>query len=170
MSNDSSLQCFKRVAVFQCTWLTNFQFAVVICCCKLNNTQVWDEHLFWQVSTCTRHYQLPIFRCTNVHPQRNARPLFRRAIYWWRHEIQYAHKTIQVISQANYDVNDQLFFIHLSSSFNFTFAKSWGAYHSLAEVIVGKTGVPRGFVSNCQIVWYSNGGLKTGLKKSLFMV
>ena len=36
--------------------------------------------------------------------------------------------------------------------------------------IVGKTGVPRGFVSDCQIVWYSNGGLKTGLKKSLFMV
>ena len=28
-----------------------------------------DEHLFRQVSTCTGHYQLPIFHCTNVHPK-----------------------------------------------------------------------------------------------------
>ena len=39
----------------------------VVCCCKLNNTQVSDEHLFRQVSSCTGRYQLLIFRCTNVH-------------------------------------------------------------------------------------------------------
>ena len=39
----------------------------VVRCCKLHNTQVSDEPLFGQVSTCTGHYQLPIFRCTNVH-------------------------------------------------------------------------------------------------------
>ena len=37
------------------------------CCCKLNNTLVYDEHLFGQVSTRTGRYQLLIFRCTNVH-------------------------------------------------------------------------------------------------------
>ena len=51
------------------------------CCCRLNNTRVCDEHLFGQVSTCTGHYQLPIFRCTNVHLRRCARPLFRRAVF-----------------------------------------------------------------------------------------
>ena len=39
----------------------------VVCCCKLNNTRVCDEHLFRQVSTCTGHNQLPIFHCTNAH-------------------------------------------------------------------------------------------------------
>ena len=63
----------------------------VVCCCKLINTQVCDEHLFGQVST--GGYQLPIFRCTNVHLQRYARPLFRRAVYWWRHETQYVYNT-----------------------------------------------------------------------------
>ena len=46
----------------------------VVCCCKLNNTRDWDEHIFGQVSTCTDRYQLTVFRCTNVHPQRYARP------------------------------------------------------------------------------------------------
>ena len=40
----------------------------VVCCCKLNNTGDCDEHLFGQVRTRTGCYQLPIFRCTNVHP------------------------------------------------------------------------------------------------------
>ena len=50
--------------------------------------------LFGQVSTCTGHYKLPIFHCTNVHPRRYARPLFRPAVYRWRHETQYAHNKI----------------------------------------------------------------------------
>ena len=41
---------------------------IVVCCCKLKNTRDCDEHLFGQVITCTGRYQLPIFRCTNVHP------------------------------------------------------------------------------------------------------
>ena len=48
--------------------------SVVVCCCKLNNTRDCDEHLFGQVSTHTGRYQLPIFRCSNVHPWRYARP------------------------------------------------------------------------------------------------
>ena len=40
-------------------------------------TQVFIQTL----STHTGHYQLPIFRCTNVHPRRYARPIFRRAIF-----------------------------------------------------------------------------------------
>ena len=32
----------------------------VICCCKLNKTRDWDEHLFKQVCTHTGHYQLSI--------------------------------------------------------------------------------------------------------------
>ena len=47
----------------------------VVCCCKLNNTQVCDEHLFGQVSTCTGRNQLPKFRCRNVHPGRHTRSL-----------------------------------------------------------------------------------------------
>ena len=47
---------------------------IVVCCCKLNNTRDCDEHFFGQVSTRTGCYQLPIFRCTNVHPRRYARP------------------------------------------------------------------------------------------------
>ena len=43
---------------------------VVVCCCKLNNTRDCDKHLFGQVSTCTGCYQLSMFSCTNVHPQR----------------------------------------------------------------------------------------------------
>ena len=42
--------------------------------------------LFGQVSTRTGRYQLPILRCTNVHLWRYACPLFRRAVYWRRHE------------------------------------------------------------------------------------
>ena len=30
-------------------------------------------------------YQLPIFRCTNVHLWRYASPLFRRSVDWWLH-------------------------------------------------------------------------------------
>ena len=36
---------------------------------------------FGQVSTRTGCYQLPIFRCTNVHPVRYAHPLFRSAVF-----------------------------------------------------------------------------------------
>ena len=50
--------------------------------------------LFWQVSTCTGHYQLLIFHCTNVHSRRyTRRPLLRRAVFRWRHESQWAHNT-----------------------------------------------------------------------------
>ena len=41
--------------------------AIVVCCCKLNNTRDINEHLFGQVSTCTGRYQLPIFCCSIVH-------------------------------------------------------------------------------------------------------
>ena len=54
---------------------------IVVCCCKLNKTRVCDEHLFGHVSTCTGRYQMPIFCCTNVHPQRYTCPLFRRAVF-----------------------------------------------------------------------------------------
>ena len=54
---------------------------------KLAHVQV----LFRQVSTWTDCYQLPIFRCTNVHPWRYARPMFRCAIFRWRHESQWAN-------------------------------------------------------------------------------
>ena len=39
----------------------------VVCCCQLNDTQIFDEHLFGQVSSHTGCYKLPIFCCTNVH-------------------------------------------------------------------------------------------------------
>ena len=73
--------------------------------CKLNNTQVCNEHLFRQVSTRTGRYQLPIFRCTNVHPRRYARPYFRRAIYWC-HEIHYLDKLahVQVVINCRYSI------------------------------------------------------------------
>ena len=48
---------------------------------KPSNTQVCDEYLFGQVSTHTGHSQLPIFPCTNVHPQRYSHPLFRRVVF-----------------------------------------------------------------------------------------
>ena len=51
----------------------------VICCYKLNNTQVCDEHLFRQVSRSKSRNQLPISCCTNGHLGRHTR-LFRRAI------------------------------------------------------------------------------------------
>ena len=53
-----------------CRWLNESSKVVrfiVVCCCKLNNTCVCDEHFFRQVSTRTGRYQLPIFCCTNVH-------------------------------------------------------------------------------------------------------
>ena len=40
------------------------------------------------ISTSTSHYQLLKFHCTNVHPQRYARPIFWNAIFRWRHESQ----------------------------------------------------------------------------------
>ena len=46
-----------------------------------------NKLLFGWVSTCTGPYQLPIFHCTNVHPWRYARLYFRRAVFWWRHEL-----------------------------------------------------------------------------------
>ena len=36
----------------------------------------------------------PIFRCTNVHPWRYAHQLFRRTVFRWRHESQYAHNSM----------------------------------------------------------------------------
>ena len=39
------------------TWAILFT-SIVVCCCKLNNTQDCDEHLFGQVSTCTGRYVL----------------------------------------------------------------------------------------------------------------
>ena len=57
-------------------------------------TECYYCMLFGQVSTLTGRYQLPIFRCTNVHQRRYARPLFRRPVYWWRHETQYAHNIV----------------------------------------------------------------------------
>ena len=42
-------------------WVSEFSD---VCCCRLNNTSVCDEHLFRQVSTCLGHDQLPIFHCT----------------------------------------------------------------------------------------------------------
>ena len=48
-----------------------------------------------QVSTHTGHYQLPIFRCTNVQPRRYACPLFR-----WCHELEWAHNTIKGSSEV----------------------------------------------------------------------
>ena len=41
----------------------------VVCCCKLNNTQDCDEHLFGQVKTHTGRYQPPLFCCTILHQQ-----------------------------------------------------------------------------------------------------
>ena len=52
---------------------------LVKCCCRLNNTQVCDEHLFVQVCTCTGRNHLPIFHCTNVHTRRHTR-LFKWTI------------------------------------------------------------------------------------------
>ena len=63
----------------------------VVGCCKMNNTQVCDEHLFGQVNTPTGCYQLPILRCTNVHQRRYTSPQFKCAILRWRHESQWAH-------------------------------------------------------------------------------
>ena len=52
--------CFYRLSVYPFTVCTHifwdlfqYTFFIVVCCCKLNNTQVCDEHLFRQVSTCT---------------------------------------------------------------------------------------------------------------------
>ena len=53
----------------------SFLLPSVVCCCKLNNTQVCDEHLFEQGSTCTGYDQLPIFCCTKVHLGRHTRLL-----------------------------------------------------------------------------------------------
>ena len=67
---------------------------IVICWCRLNNTQVCDEHSFWQVSTCTGCNQLPIFHCTNVHPRRHPRSLIYAQRLRWCHESERAHKNI----------------------------------------------------------------------------
>ena len=75
-------------------FFTNWPLKFVVCCCKLNNTRVCDERIFWQVSKRTGCYQLPIFGCTNVHPRRYPPLLFRRAVYWWCYETQYAHNTL----------------------------------------------------------------------------
>ena len=32
----------------------------VVCCCQLNDTQIFDEHLFGQVNSHTGRYKLPI--------------------------------------------------------------------------------------------------------------
>ena len=77
------VRAFVNQSFYQCL-LAN---PLVVCCYKLNSTWDCDEHLFREVSTHTGRYQLPIFRCTNLHPWRCARLCFRRAVYWWRHEL-----------------------------------------------------------------------------------
>ena len=67
---------------------------IVVFCCKLNNTRVCDKHLFRQVGTHPACYQLPIFNCTYVHPRSSTSPLFRFAIFRWRHESQWAHISV----------------------------------------------------------------------------
>ena len=47
---------------------------------KKNNTRVCDEYLFGQVSTCTCHYQLQIFRCTMCTLEDTHARLFSGAI------------------------------------------------------------------------------------------
>ena len=59
----------------------NLQNKIVVCCCKLNNIRICDEHLSGQDSTHTGLYQLPAFRCPIVHLLRWACLHFRRAIY-----------------------------------------------------------------------------------------
>ena len=63
----------------------------VVCCCKLSNTRVSDEHLFRQVSTPTGRNQLPIFCSTNFHPGRHACLLIYAHCLRWRHESEWAH-------------------------------------------------------------------------------
>ena len=52
-------------------------------------THLQSPALFRLVSSCTGCYQLPKFRCTNVHPRRYASPIFRHAIFRWCHESQW---------------------------------------------------------------------------------
>ena len=61
-----------------------------VCCCKLNYRRDCDEHLFGQVSTRTGRYQLLVFRCTNVHPWRYARPQLRGTVFWLCHGLKLA--------------------------------------------------------------------------------
>ena len=57
---------FKFFSKTRLISLLNLQL-LVVCCCKLNNTWICDEHLFGQVSTCKGRYQLPIFRGAIMH-------------------------------------------------------------------------------------------------------
>ena len=93
--SDATSPVFRSPTVWEWRVLINndahsykqYLFATVICCCKLKNTRDCDKHLLGQVSTCTGHYQLPIFRCTIVHLWRWACLHFRRAVYRWHHEL-----------------------------------------------------------------------------------
>ena len=67
----------KLKIILKLVW--NIFLTVIVCCCKLNNIHVCDEHLFGQVSIRTGRYQLPIFRCIFVHQWCYARPYFRQA-------------------------------------------------------------------------------------------
>ena len=55
----------------------------VVCCCKLNNTRVCDDHLFGQVSTFTSRNQLPKFCCTSVHLGRHTHLLIYACRLRW---------------------------------------------------------------------------------------
>ena len=70
-SNSALIDHRKRVHL-QVTLTNNFHN--VVCCCKLNNAQDCDEHLYMYRSYRSRSGQLPIFHGTNVHPQRYACP------------------------------------------------------------------------------------------------
>ena len=83
----SNLTLFPR-------WSHNFLKSTVLCCCKLNNTQVCDEHLFQQISTHTGPNQLPIFRCTNAYLGRHTRSLIYAGRRRWGHESEWAHNSI----------------------------------------------------------------------------
>ena len=63
----------------------------VVCCCRINNTQAFDEQLFGQVRTPTGHNQLPIFHCTKVHLRSHTCLPFKARHPRWRHKSEWAH-------------------------------------------------------------------------------
>ena len=60
----------------------------------------WLNNLLVKLTLATGHYQLLIFCCTNVHPRIYAHPYFRRTVYWWCHESQWAHNSIFINLQS----------------------------------------------------------------------
>ena len=59
----------------------------VVCCCKLNNTWVCDEHFFGQVSTCTGRNQLPISPHPNTGKHRIQGLVFLMIIWFKLYQI-----------------------------------------------------------------------------------